>query len=278
MRRAIAWLTGGNRRDPVAASIRRHERRHGNEPESPGMSPDRLPALAPLPSGKHGIDQVTGAVVSREGRIASTMTKAEFIAGPLFLDGDWTNEKAGWYSASCGLLTFDDVQLGASVMFEHETLRYVSLWSNEPAFGTSWADYSRDKEIARHSWHVSWLTSQLGNWGRQFPWGRISAGGYDGKSGQSVIALYYEPMKEPWGVVPALRRGTTYIVETPFSDEHGQHFQKDEWLTYTGSDFLPHVGGVTLHFGKRTIYLHEQMHNDIIMNIGRYLRPADHHD
>lgn len=197
LKRAMAWLFGGNRRDPTAAAIRRHHRRHGTDPPPPELSRDRLPELEPLPPGRHGIDPVTGTIVAREGSIPSTMTKAGFVASPLFEGGDWTNEKAGWYSASCRMLSFNGVQIDASVMFEYETMRYVTLWSVDPVFGTSWDDYSREKEIARHARHVEWLSSILGSWGRPFPWGRISAGGYDGKAGFSVIGVYYEPAKAP---------------------------------------------------------------------------------
>ena len=129
--------------------------------------------------------------------IPPTMTKAEFVESPLFESGDWTNEEAGWYSASCRMLSFNDVQIGASVMFEHETMRSVTLWSEDPVFGTSWDDYSREKELARHARHIEWLSSILGHWGRQFPWGHISAGGYDGKAGFSVIGVRYHSVKAP---------------------------------------------------------------------------------
>jgi hypothetical protein len=76
--------------------------------------------------------------------------------------------------------------------FHGERLEMAVLALDEPAFGTSWADWSLATEMARKAAHEDWLAAidpSLGE-GRGFPWGVLDST-YDQKAGGSQIVLRY---------------------------------------------------------------------------------------
>ena len=76
--------------------------------------------------------------------------------------------------------------------FHDEGLEMVVMAIDEPAFGTSWADWSLASEMARKAAHEEWLAAihpSLGD-GRTFRWGVLEST-YDEKGGGSQIVLRY---------------------------------------------------------------------------------------
>lgn len=79
-----------------------------------------------------------------------------------------------------------------ALYFEAERLDMVILALDDPAFGNSWADWSREGEEARKAAHEAWLARidpAIGD-GRDEPWGFVSSM-FDEKSGGSEIVIRY---------------------------------------------------------------------------------------
>ncbi|HEV2293593.1 MAG TPA: hypothetical protein VGR35_07045 [Tepidisphaeraceae bacterium] len=76
------------------------------------------------------------------------------------------------------------------ITFEEQRLMMLMMADENPRFGTSWADHSLEKEMARKASHDAWLTRTLGPQ-REFPWGKVWSG-YEDRSGGSSIVVYPE--------------------------------------------------------------------------------------
>ena len=94
---------------------------------------------------------------------------------------------------------------GGNGVLEHEAMRFVSLWNNDPVYGTSWDDCTEAKERERDARHLRWLSTMAGGWDRPFPWGRIYCG-IDSKSvGATIIVKYDRAWSRARGVYQRLR-------------------------------------------------------------------------
>ena len=138
----------------------------------------------------HGIDANSGDIIAAEGVLSPQLTRSRFIKSDWFDSGDWSNESEGWYAASAKPLTINGEPFGASLLFQHERLVWISLLSADPRFGSDRDDWSEAKERERNAKHHEWLDRTLGRWKKPFSWGQVSAG-YDSKSGGSSITIEY---------------------------------------------------------------------------------------
>ena len=79
-----------------------------------------------------------------------------------------------------------------SLWFHGSFLRRVSIQCADAEFGSSWSDWSKERELARKRFHDSLLQSVLGkDWNHQrFSWGAVDSG-YDPKGGFSSIGVTY---------------------------------------------------------------------------------------
>jgi hypothetical protein len=68
----------------------------------------------------------------------------------------------------------------------------VDLVATDDRFGTSWDEWSEEKELQRKRFHDSWLNEVLGNerYPYDYPWGRV-ASVYDPKAGFSYVSIKY---------------------------------------------------------------------------------------
>jgi hypothetical protein len=79
--------------------------------------------------------------------------------------------------------------LAVGLCFQNERLENVELQNDDPAFGTSWDDWSEAKELSRKQSHDRWLNKCVGG-RRNFPWGEVWSG-YDERGGSSSIVIRY---------------------------------------------------------------------------------------
>lgn len=73
--------------------------------------------------------------------------------------------------------------------FEGERLMRVGWMDGDPSFGSTWADWSEEKERARDVRHHEWLE----RWGvapGEHAWGTVAAG-YNGRDEESRVAFIY---------------------------------------------------------------------------------------
>lgn len=89
------------------------------------------------------------------------------------------------------------------ICFKEGKMVHFTLMTQRPEFGTSWSDFSQEKEKARQAFHNKWLREQLPGiepehlafdsmptWEWAFGWGRIISG-WDPKNGTTEIAVIY---------------------------------------------------------------------------------------
>ncbi len=63
----------------------------------------------------------------------------------------------------------------------------------------------------------------------------------------------------------------TYRVIQTFTDYYGSVFEAGQTLTFVSQNFLPYHGGYTLSFQSASIYLQEDVQDDILSNFDLYL-------
>jgi hypothetical protein len=81
--------------------------------------------------------------------------------------------------------------------FYDQQLESVSIMASDDRFGTSWNDWSEEKELDRKLFHDQWLANTIGATNAVYPWGQLSSE-YDAKSGFSAIDLRYSWQGKPW--------------------------------------------------------------------------------
>jgi hypothetical protein len=87
---------------------------------------------------------------------------------------------------------FEGHSFAWSLWFHGSVLQRVSIQCADTEFGSSWSDWSEERELARKRFHDSMLQAILGeNWSHQrFPWGAVDSC-YDQKGGFSSIGVTY---------------------------------------------------------------------------------------
>jgi hypothetical protein len=148
-----------------------------------------------LPVGSTGIETATGALITPDLTITPSLSKSVLLASPLVDRGDWTNERGGWYAAILKPMTIAGESIGVSLMFEAEELDSINLWVNDPKYGTSWDDFTEEKELARDQKHRAWLAATVGEWDSKFKWGSIHCC-HDERSDGSTIMLKYRRLRD----------------------------------------------------------------------------------
>ena len=90
--------------------------------------------------------------------IAPSLTRAQFLVSALakgavtFVDNEpFHSWKINRTLRSC------EVDFVVVLFFSGERLTMISLMNTDPRFGTSWADYSLENELARKASHDQWL-------------------------------------------------------------------------------------------------------------------------
>ena len=82
-----------------------------------------------------------------------------------------------------------NINFWVAIFFHDQQLTMLSLMDDDPRFGTSWDDYSLEKEMERKASHDTWLTHCLAS-KRKFSWGSVWSG-YDDRGGFSSIKIRY---------------------------------------------------------------------------------------
>jgi hypothetical protein len=138
------------------------------------------------------IDRATGTLIFDRPslEIHPDLTRTAFLASPAFEHAmHWIINEPHHSWRLLDPCIADGVPLNVVLFFHGEQLTMVELADADPKFGTSWNDWSRDKELARHQAHDDWLTLCLGTQ-RKFPWGTIWSGYDDRAAGSSIIIRY----------------------------------------------------------------------------------------
>lgn len=139
------------------------------------------------------IDRASGTIrfdQHPEAVIVPTLARVAFLAAPVWEGRGISVQNEPWCSWRVGDLAADGRELVAIFSFHGEQLRMITLSVVDPEFGSSWSDWSKERELARKALHDRILEKDLGL-RRSFGWG-VASSSYDDKSGGSSIVVRYE--------------------------------------------------------------------------------------
>lgn len=159
----------------------------------------------PLSSAAPDIIAGRIAVTEPAVEIAAELALEAMLAGPLGPRTERTHRNPPWSVHGFRSIRIGAERFSGSLCFREGVLQFVTLATNRPEFGTSWNDFSVEKEKARHRFHTTWLKGLLAGleptestgsfqpcevveW--TFGWGRISSG-WDVKNGLAEVAVVY---------------------------------------------------------------------------------------
>ncbi len=95
-----------------------------------------------------------------------------------------------WCSFRLQDIPQSNTKLGIVLQFQGEHLISLTLFHDAARFGTSWADWSEERELSRKAFHDLWLSRDLCVPAGKYSWGDVSSS-YDAKSGSSSITIRY---------------------------------------------------------------------------------------
>jgi hypothetical protein len=142
------------------------------------------------------IDHATGEIQFRADgiRVGHALTRELLLASSISSQCRELVRNEPYCSFALPTVQFGDQPFAWSVWFRASVLLRVSIQCASPAFGSSWSDWSENRELARKRVHDSLLQQSLGqDWcHKHFTWGRVESL-YDSKGGFSSIVVTYEP-------------------------------------------------------------------------------------
>lgn len=140
------------------------------------------------------IEPTTGQIrLPSDGiRVGPLLTREQFLASSLARQSRELVRNEPHCSFGLPTVQFDGHSFAWSLWFHGSVLRRVSIECADAEFGSSWADWSEERELARKRFHDSLLQSVLGSdWSRErYLWGTVDSG-YDSKGGFSSIVVSY---------------------------------------------------------------------------------------
>ena len=150
------------------------------------------------------IDPLTGALVLGGGRIDRDLSPSALLASPLGAHATREDRPAGWTHVYLGSGDPDGKALGVQLHFEGDRLYGYSVSLADPRYGTSWDDYTEEKQIAKRDAHDAWLVASLGQGTREpsprgpelryaLPWGDVWST-FDARGGSTSIGVRFRDM------------------------------------------------------------------------------------
>jgi hypothetical protein len=138
------------------------------------------------------IDTKTGAIsVDKiDFVIHPALTREEYLQSPLA--GARVSGNEPYASFTPEALKIMGHSFLLTLNFYGSDLTSVDLYATDESFGTSWADWSKEKELQRKRFHESWLGKVLGNdrYPYDYDWGSVESF-HNEKAGFSYITVRY---------------------------------------------------------------------------------------
>lgn len=136
-------------------------------------------------------DTSTGTLQLRGSSLNPRTSRRDFLSGPLAKGAIISVKNEPWCSWQLDSEPLSDgFQLHLVVYFHGNKLNFISLALGHPQFGTSWDDWSPEKEKARHEAHVRYLKEEWHAPPGKYSWGTIWAG-LDPKQGDAGFMVHY---------------------------------------------------------------------------------------
>ena len=139
------------------------------------------------------IDKDTGCILLPEidAVISPLLSRTQFLQAAAFSAASVTLCSEPWYSYRLPSIPQSETELFIVLQFQGEQLLSLHLAHGSARFGTSWADWTLEQELARQAFNEHWLTSDLCLHLGEYSWGDISSI-YDDKGGSSFIRVCYD--------------------------------------------------------------------------------------
>lgn len=128
------------------------------------------------------VEVVLGPGLTRELFLASRLAEH---ARPLVI-----NEPYCRYAVSVPPGELGEPAFVVSLQFHGPALVSLSLAASDARFGTSWFDWTEEKQRALRGYHDEWLRETCGLEPGQYPWGVLESD-FDPKGGGSSITVRY---------------------------------------------------------------------------------------
>jgi hypothetical protein len=123
--------------------------------------------------------------------IAPSLTRTEFLASAPGREAEIFTQNEPWCSWKLKAPIRAKIDWIVVVWFHGERLTRLSLSHMSPDDGSSWADWSMEKERKRQKVQDEWLLQMIPDSRREFPWGKIWSG-YDDRSAGSSIEITFK--------------------------------------------------------------------------------------
>ena len=147
------------------------------------------------------IDPDTGSLVLPGGRIDRDISPLALLASPLGADARREDLPAGWTHVYFGSGDPDGNAFGVALHFDGDRLYGYSVSLADPRYGTSWDDYTEEKQFAKRNAHDAWLIASLGEGTREpsprgpelryaLPWGDVWST-FDARGGSTSIGVRF---------------------------------------------------------------------------------------
>jgi hypothetical protein len=141
------------------------------------------------------ISRATGEIQFRVESlcVGPALTREQFLASAFARDSRELVHNGPYSMFDLPRVRFGAHQFAWSLSFRGSVLQSVSIACVDAEFGSSWSDWSAERELARKRLHDSLLESVLGaGWQQQqFTWGTVYSA-FDEKSGGSNIGVTYD--------------------------------------------------------------------------------------
>ncbi len=140
------------------------------------------------------IDKETGAVEINipATKIPPNMPRDDFLKSPLYSISSPLNQNPPWSRYAFKSVIINEDKFVGDICFNTEKLYSITLAVIRPEFGTSWGEWSEEKELARKRYHENLLRTIFGESSESysFPWGKVISL-FDRRAGGSAIEIYY---------------------------------------------------------------------------------------
>ena len=138
-------------------------------------------------------DAATGTLTfdNLQTSIGSNLSRTQFLQSSLAVDARTLVANEPWHSWVLKPHFNCDLTFIVAVYFHAEILKWVHLTNVDPQFGTSWSEWSEQKQLALKATHDAWLHKTFKS-RRRFAWGSVESV-YDRKDGNSSIIFTFDP-------------------------------------------------------------------------------------
>ena len=92
-----------------------------------------------------------------------------------------------------------------------------------------------------------------------------------GKQGFTAIMTTSSNRSDSNGTIYGLMPGREYLVLKSFTDHYGNAFERGERLHFKQRHFLPYHGGHTIIFEEKSLYLQEDLNQEILDHFSEYI-------